>query len=315
MSIPGHFRITEVALEASPELVRLALAVLWAVAHLAIIVVVAYLAGRALGAFLTVALSRALRLKPETPREGRIKTETLISVATHAGQIIIGIIAAFMALRELGFDITPLLASAGIAGLALGLGAQTLIRDFLGGFLIIVEDQFSVGDVIKVGEHTGTVERIDLRRTVIRNAEGAVINIPNSEVRIVLNLTREWSRVVLDVEVAFDEDPARAQAILSRVVAEIGADPVLGPSIIEPPAEPGIEALSASSLRLRLMIKTRPTQQWAVGRELRRRVQAAFQREGIRLARPEQAVVLRDERAPQTPEGGHTKDEESGWKN
>lgn len=286
-------------MELNPEVAGLATTALGIAVRLVVIISIAYLATRLFQALVSASISRAFRVHREATREQQTKSQTLIAVATHSGQVVIGVVAVFMALRELAFDITPLIASAGIAGLALGLGAQTVIRDFLAGFLIILEDQYAVGDVIKVGEHSGTVERIDLRRTVIRNLEGSLINIPNSEVRIVANMTRGWSRVVLDVEVAYEDDPKKAQQALLQVADHLAKDPEYSLLIVEPPQVLGIESLSAGSLRLRLMVKTQPTKQWAVGRELRARVREAFRTQGINLAHPVQTVVLRDDRSSQ----------------
>ncbi|MCL4535690.1 MAG: mechanosensitive ion channel family protein [Bacteroidetes bacterium] len=265
--------------------------------HVALILAGALIALRVLDAFVHRAILRAMRIQETSSRERALKAHTLSSVMANAGRIVIVIIAGFMALRQLDFDIAPLLASAGIVGLALGLGAQSLIRDFISGFFILLEDQFGVGDVIKVGEHSGLVERMDLRRTVLRNVEGTVISIPNGEIRIVQNMTKEWSRVALDVNITNASDVDRAISVLKQVAAELAEDPDYGPSITEPPTVPGIEALGDNTIKLRVLVKTLPTKQWDIARALRARIIAAFDREDIEMTY-HQRVVLRDERKP-----------------
>ncbi len=252
--------------------------------HVAIIIGAALIAVRLLEATTHQVILQAMRVSDDSPRERVSKAHTLSNVMANGGRLLIVLIAGFMALRQLEFDIAPLLASAGIVGLALGLGAQSLIRDFISGFFILLEDQFGVGDVIKVGEHSGLVERLDLRRTVLRNAEGTVISIPNGEIRVVQNMTKEWSRVVLDVNVPNVSDVQRALGVLRQVADELAADETFGPLIVEPPSVPGIEALGENAVKLRVMVKTLPTKQWEVARELRARILAAFDREDIEMS-------------------------------
>ncbi|HEX2924234.1 MAG TPA: mechanosensitive ion channel family protein, partial [Chloroflexota bacterium] len=190
-----------------------------------------------------------------------------------------------------GRDITPLLASAGIAGVAVGFGAQNLIKDWLSGFFILLENQYSVDDVIKVGEYSGTVERLDLRRTVLRNLEGSVIVIPNGEVRTVTNLTKEWSRVVMDVGVPYEEDEDRVIEGLRRVGADLAEDVEIGGMILEPPEVLGIELLGQYQVTLRMLVKTLPTKQWLVARALRRRVKRMFTQEGFQFPYPHQIAI------------------------
>ncbi len=254
---------------------------------------------RALDATAQRAINRALRIDEGSPRETVVRAQTLSSIITNAGRLIIMALAALMVLGQIGFNVTALLASAGLAGLAVGLAAQSIIRDFLSGFLILLEDQFCVGDVIKVGEHSGLVEKLDLRRTVLRNVEGAVISIPNGEIRIVQNLTREWSRVALDVNISNISDVDRAVALLRQVASELAEDPEFGSMILEAPIVPGIEALGDTNIKLRILVKTLPMKQWDVARALRARILAAFDREDIEMTYRQQ-LVLKDERK-QTP--------------
>jgi len=234
-----------------------------------------------------------LQREKEPSRELAQKAKTLSQVVETTGKIVIFTIAILSLLSMLGRDITPLLASAGIAGIAIGFGAQNLIKDWLAGFFILLENQYSVDDVIKVGEYSGLVERLDLRRTVLRSLDGSVIVIPNGEVRAVTNLTKEWSRVVMDVAVSYETDVDRAMELLRRVGEELSADEKVGPLVLEPPEVLGIEALGQYAVTLRMLVKTAPLQQWTVARALRARIKNSFDREGIEFPYPHQVNILR----------------------
>jgi small conductance mechanosensitive channel len=202
-------------------------------------------------------------------------------------------IAGLMILRELGLDITPLIAGAGVAGVALGLGAQTLVRDVIGGFLILLEDQFAVGDTIQVGDIGGAVEKMTLRATFLRDMEGTLHVIPNGEMRIVSNLTKNWSRAMVDLGVAYEEDIGRVVAALGKIGQDIYQDKELAPLLLEEPTVTGVEALGDWAVTVRIMVKTKPGKQWDVARELRRRVKESFEREGIEMPYPRREVLMR----------------------
>lgn len=222
----------------------------------------------------------------ELEREVTQKAKTLSQVTETTGRIVILTLAGLTILTLSGRDVTPLLASAGIAGVAIGFGAQNLIKDWLGGFFILLENQYSIDDVIKVGDHSGTVERLDLRRTVLRSLDGSVIVIPNGEVRTVTNLTKEWSRVVMDVSIPYEEDEDRVIEAMRRVGADLAADEEIGKLILEMPEVPGIESLGQYQVTIRMLVKTLPTKQWTVARALRRQVKKMFAREGIQIPYP-----------------------------
>lgn len=222
----------------------------------------------------------------EREREVTQKAKTLSQVTETTGRIVILTLTGLTILTLSGRDVTPLLASAGIAGVAIGFGAQNLIKDWLGGFFILLENQYSVDDVIKVGDHSGTVERLDLRRTVLRSLDGSVIVIPNGEVRTVTNLTKEWSRVVMDVSIPYEEDEDRVIEAMRRVGADLAADEEIGKLILEMPEVPGIESLGQYQVTIRMLVKTLPTKQWTVARALRRQVKKMFAREGIQIPYP-----------------------------
>jgi small conductance mechanosensitive channel len=240
-----------------------------------------------------VAYSRkAERDQDQGEREKR--TETLVHIFETTGKVFIIIIAIFMVMKELGMDITPLLTGAGIAGLALGFGAQSLVKDFLSGFFILIENQFRVGDVIKIGEFSGVVERISLRTVVLRDLEGNVHVIPNGEVKAVTNMSYEWSRAVVDVGVSYREDVDRVMNILEDVGKSMMEDATLKEVILEKPVVIGINDFGDSQVKLQVLVKTVPLKQWEVGRDLRKRIKAAFDREGIESRSLQQIVITKE---------------------
>lgn len=226
-----------------------------------------------------------------TEREKRART--LASVLRAVGTTLVLTIAVMMALREIGLDITPLIAGAGVAGLAIGFGAQSLIKDVIAGFFILLEDQFHVGDVIQVGEVGGQVERMSLRMTILRDLKGTVHFIPNGEIKIASNLTKEWSRAVLEVGVSYDEDVDRVMAILTEVAQSLADDQTFGKLVLEPPQVVGVEALADSQVTIRLLARTLPLKQWDVARELRRRIKVRFDQEGVQIPYPHRVVITR----------------------
>jgi small conductance mechanosensitive channel len=248
-----------------------------------IIVVVSFIILRLLRTFVGKLIARVQASPDQTPREMQQKAQTLANVVESTGRFIVITVAGMMILTNLGFDIAPLIASAGIAGLALGLGAQSLIKDTINGFFILMENHFAVGDVITVGAESGTVEEITLRRTVIRAVNGAQIIIPNGEIRTVENQSKGWSRAVLDVETASSVDDEKVLAVLHELLDEIQSDPVIGSQILEPPQILGISAITVTGVTFRVLIKTRPLQQWTVERELRLRIRQAFVENGIAM--------------------------------
>ena len=240
-----------------------------------------------------VAYSRkAERDQDQGEREKR--TATLVHIFETTGKVFIIIIAIFMVMKELGMDITPLLTGAGIAGLALGFGAQSLVKDFLSGFFILIENQFRVGDVIKIGEFSGVVERISLRTVVLRDLGGNVHVIPNGEVKAVTNMSYEWSRAVVDIGVSYREDVDRVMNILEDVGKSMMEDATLKEMILEKPVVIGINDFGDSQVKLQVLVKTVPLKQWEVGRDLRKRIKAAFDREGIESRSLQQIVITKE---------------------
>ncbi len=221
------------------------------------------------------------------------RARTLASLLRTLGTTLVTIVGAMMALREFGLDITPLLAGAGVVGLAIGFGAQSLIKDIIAGFFVLMEDQFHVGDVIQAAGVSGQVERMTLRMTIIRDLQGTVHFIPNGEIKVVSNLTKEWSRAVLEVSVDYAEDVDRVSGVLAEVGRALAQDEALGRLVLEPAQVLGVESLSDSQVTIRMMVKTVPLKQWDVARELRRRIKARFDQEGIRTPCPQRVILTR----------------------
>lgn len=237
--------------------------------------------------------SNVIQSQQHLRQERRQQLNTLVQMLSWGASIAIGGMALLMVLSEFGVDITPLLTSAGVAGLAISLGAQTLLKDFIGGFFILVENQYAVGDTIQVGPVTGIVERLTLRATYVRDVNGNLNVVPNGEVRIVTNQTRDWSRALVDFGVAYEADLTEAMAIMKAAAEEFAQDPVLGPEILEPPQVLGPLTLGDWAVTVRVMVKTRPGQQWSIGRELRQRILNACNEKGIELPYPRQEILVR----------------------
>jgi small conductance mechanosensitive channel len=200
------------------------------------------------------------------------QTRTLAGVLHGAGTFAILLLAIMLALPEFGFSVTPVAAVAGLATLALGFGAQHLIRDVINGFLAVFEEQFVVGDMVRIGDVTGRVEHFTLRRTVLRDAQGAMVTIPNSEIGKVANLSRDWAQVFLDTVVSPGGSVADALSMLEAVSGEFRVDPVWSPTLVDGPRVLGVESLAASGTMLRVQVRTIPNRQDDVARELRRRI-------------------------------------------
>lgn len=218
------------------------------------------------------------------------RLRTLARTITAAITVFVWALAAVYVFAQLGLDITPLIASASVVGLAVAFGAQALIKDFFYGFFILLENQFTVGDVVQLGSISGTVEKISLRITILRDLKGVVHYIPNGSIGQVSNMTQGWARVVLEVSVPYREDPDRATRILEDVLAELYADEAWQPFILEPPVVAGVQNLTERSIDIRLMIKTRPGRQWEVAREARRRIKQRLDREGIESPFPHRVI-------------------------
>ncbi|MDQ1429971.1 MAG: moderate conductance mechanosensitive channel [Actinomycetota bacterium] len=211
------------------------------------------------------------------------RAETIGAVVRSIITIVIWSIAVLSVLDTLGFNLAPLIAGAGIAGIALGFGAQSLVRDFLSGMFMLMEDQFGVGDVVDAGVATGTVEGVSLRTTRLRDIDGVVWHIPNGTILRIGNKSQQWSRAVVDVPVTYEADAGVATDVIRDVAESIWHDPDFASVILAEPTVLGVESLAPGRVVIRVVVRTQPQQQWRVERELRRRIKAAFDNAGIAL--------------------------------
>ena len=223
---------------------------------------------------------------PEENLRAEQRTQALSGVLRSVVSFTVFTIAAFMILGELGIDLAPLLAGAGILGIALGFGSQTLIKDFLSGLFIIIEDQFGVGDIVDLEGTRGTVEVVSLRTTRLRAVDGTVWTVPNGEVRFVGNMSKHWSRALLDIVVGYGTSIDKARQVIKRVADELWHE---DPHILEEPEVWGVESLGSAGVTIRLVIKTTPSEQYGISRVLRERIKDAFDAEGIEMPFPQQA--------------------------
>lgn len=229
------------------------------------------------------------------PLRAASRAQTIGLVLKSTASIVIYSIAVITALAEVGINLAPLIAGAGIVGVALGFGAQSLVKDFLSGLFMLAEDQYGVGDVIDVGEAVGTVEVVNLRTTKLRGVDGTVWHVPNGEIRRVGNMSQQWARALLDVEVAYSTDLGKAEAVVKEVADELWREDTWRTDVLEEPEIWGIQTLGASGIAIRLVVKTQPGRQWAVSRELNRRIKDRFDAEGIEIPFPQQVMWVRRE--------------------
>jgi small-conductance mechanosensitive channel len=232
-----------------------------------------------------------------TLRERRGKT--ISQLLRSVGRVLILVIALLLTFN-IFIDIGPILAGAGILGLAVSFGAQSLVKDVISGFFILFENQFAIGDVIEVAGKSGVVEKMTLRVVVLRDLQGTMHVVPNSEIKVVSNMTRGWSRSVVDVGVAYDEDVDRALAVVRDEAAQFSTDKVWGAQLDGPVEVPGVESLSDSAVIIRSLIRTQPGSQWNAAREFRRRLKNRFDRENIEIPYPQRRVRVRVEGMPPT---------------
>lgn len=237
-------------------------------------------------------LARAVERSNAVPMR-RKQWQTVIQVVSWVGNAVIIAVALMMLLSRF-VDIAPLLASVGVAGLALSLGAQSLIKDLISGLLILIENQFAVDDVIQIGDISGGVERFTLRATYLRALDGKLHVVPNGEIRIVANITRNWSRALIDLGVAYEEDLDRVLAVFKQEAAVFAEEAEVAEQLIEPPSVIGPLSLGDWAVTVRVMVKTLPGKHWDVGRMLRKRLLAACVREQITLPYPRQEVIVRE---------------------
>jgi moderate conductance mechanosensitive channel len=251
-----------------------------------------------IGAFVLIRILRAVTGRITSLESRRLpglraqQVRTLASVLTSVGIFVILFVAALEILDVLKINIGPLLASAGIAGLAIGFGAQTMVHDMINGFFILLENQFDLGDTVRLATVKGTVEDMSLRRTVLRDDDGTVHIIPNSQITIVSNMTRDWAQVALRVAVAYSEPSDKIVKLLQQVGEDLRHDPGFAEDIVAEIQVPGIERVGNGEADYLMLVKTRPGKQYAVSRELRRRIKECFQKNNVQPGAPGRVYVV-----------------------
>jgi moderate conductance mechanosensitive channel len=233
----------------------------------------------------------ALRARHLPPGIRGQQIQTLASVINSIASFVVWFLVGLTVLDRVGINLGPLLASAGIAGLAIGFGAQTLVKDFINGFFVLLEDQYNIGDAVRLAGVKGTVEDMSLRRTVLRDDDGTVHVIPNSQVQIVSNMTRDWSQISLQVSVAYGEPSDKIIELLKQVGEEIRHDPQFADDIVADVQVPGIDRVGNGEAEYLVLVKTRPRKQFAVTREFRRRIKECFEKNKIQAGLPGRVFV------------------------
>ncbi|WDZ90961.1 mechanosensitive ion channel family protein [Nocardiopsis sp. HUAS JQ3] len=293
-----------------------------------LLIVVAAVLVRALG---KRAIDRALRRATQPPEEGdddrprrngrgaavlqrgharaaerrEQRARTLGTVLNSIVTVVVTVMAVAMILDQIGIALGPLLASAGVVGLAIGFGAQSLVADYMSGLMIMMEDQYGVGDTVDLGEAIGTVEHVGLRITKVRDLHGGLWYIRNGEILRVKNDSQGWARAVLDVGVAYDADLDTVYEVLERTGAELREDPEHGKWLLEDPAVWGVQSLDADCVTVRMVVKTVPLQQWGITRQLRRRVKDALDEAGVDIPFPQRTVWMRHDGGPDAGSEGN----------
>ena len=269
----------------------------WASAHtpnairIGIILVLAWLVGRGLRSLIKRIERIADDGDPNTVTELEKRAQTISRILRQASFVLVWSVTTMLVLAELGVDLKPILAGAGILGLAVGFGAQTLVKDVITGFFILLENQIRVGDVVTAAGFTGDVESVNLRTTVLRDVDGRVHIIPNSAITVVTNATRDFSRALLDVAVPYGADTDRCLMLLREVGSALEKDPVFGKKLMGPFEYPGVQSLGESSVLLRMVVKTFAQDGPVVQRELRRRVKKAFEEARIEVPFPHRRIL------------------------
>ena len=265
--------------------------------HILLVLVVAFVAQRlarvAFHGIITALLDREATegtAQELSAIEVRKRIDTLDQLGSNVIRFLVFVIAGLMILREFGLDIGPAIAGLGVVGIAVGFGAQSLVRDYLNGALILVENQFSKGDVVSVAGVTGTVEDFSLRRTTLRDLDGIVHTVPNGEIKVASNRTRTWARINQNVMVAFGTDIDKAIGVVDGVGREMANDPVWKRRVLEPPRVERVESIDEMGITLKILGSVRASEQWAAAGEFRKRLLAAFAENGIEIPRPHRVV-------------------------
>ncbi|MDR4495349.1 MAG: mechanosensitive ion channel family protein [Nitrospirales bacterium] len=285
----------------TPFLAQKSVAITEAGLRIIMILSVAYLAIRALNFGLKKLEQMLLTWREREDRErlaNEKRIKTLTGMLHTIALTILWVIAVIMSLDQIGLDITPILAGAGIAGLAVGFGAQNLVRDIINGFFMILENQVRVGDVAVVNGTGGLVEAISFRTITLRDLSGTVHIFPNGTVTTLANMTKGWSAYVMEIGVAYKEDTDKVVAVMKQVADELQQDPTVGIKMIEPIEIMGVDAFGDSAVVIKARLKTLPIEQWAVGREYRRRLKKAFDEEKIEIPFPHRTLYMGEASLP-----------------
>lgn len=238
----------------------------------------------------------ALFARQKVDVEAKKRANTLASVIRHLATVAILAVAFITVLGELGVEIGPVLAAAGIVGLAVGFGAQNLVKDVINGFFILLEDQIRVGDVVQIAGKGGVVERVNLKMTVLRDLAGNAHYVPNGSIDLVTNMTKDYSRYVFDIGVAYREDVDEVMQVIREVDQELRDDPDFGPDILEPMDIMGLDQFADSALVIKARTKTRPVRQWRVAREFNRRLKKRFDERNIEIPFPHVTLYMGEDK-------------------
>jgi small conductance mechanosensitive channel len=234
-------------------------------------------------------------------REAAKRAETLGRVFRYLVAVVVSLIAGMLVLGELGVSVAPILGAAGVVGLAVGFGAQSLVKDYFTGFFLLLENQIRQGDVVRLGDHAGLVEEVTLRYVQLRDYDGNVHYVPNGHITTVVNMSRGFSQAVMDIGVAYREDVDAVMAVMRRVGEQMRADEAFGPRILDALEIAGVDQWADSAVVIRCRFRTQPLEQWGVRREYLRRLKAAFDAEGIEIPYPHLTVYAGADRAGKAP--------------
>ncbi len=267
--------------------------------HIILVLVLTAIALRAAKVLSTRLISVVVRQKEDT--EFQKRTQTLGSIVRYVLIIAIIIVAAITLLKELGIEIAPVLAAAGIVGLAVGFGAQSLVKDVISGFFILLEDQIRVGDVVQIAGKGGLVEKINLKTTILRDLAGNVHYVPNGHIDVVTNMTKDFSRYVFDIGVAYREDVDEVIEVIKEVDEELRSDPDYKDEILEPIEILGLDQFANSGVIVKARTTTLPIKQWRVGREFNRRLKKKFDERKIEIPFPHVTLYMGQDKQGQSP--------------
>ena len=267
--------------------------------HIIVILILTWLALR-LAKRISAGLIRLI-IRQKDDEEFQKRTKTLGNIVRYALISIIVAISGITVLREVGIDIGPILATAGIGGLAIGFGAQSLVKDVISGFFILMEDQIRVGDVVEIGGKSGSVEKINLKTTVLRDLAGNVHYIPNGQISVVTNMTKEYSRYVFEIGVAYKEDVDEVMEIIKKIDEEMRYDPEFKDDILEPIEVLGVDQFADSAVIIKARTTTLPIKQWRVAREFNRRIKKRFDELKIEIPFPHVTVYMGEGKDGQAP--------------